>query len=75
MATLNQALLLKEICATDGRAVITGTSKRHDELVTMGFLESTALNLSDVLYEVTELGRKVAEITLHPAVIRPSQTN
>jgi hypothetical protein len=75
MATLNQALLLREICAAKGRVITTGNSPRHDELVKLGFLESTALNISDVLYEVTNLGRQVAEIPLHPDSIRPSQTN
>ena len=48
---------------------------RYDEVVQMKFLTRAALNLSDVLYEVTDLGRQVAEIQLHPDFIRPSCTN
>jgi hypothetical protein len=53
--------LLKKIVDAGGRRVISGNTDRLHHLVEEGFLTADSVNLSDVLYAVTERGRAVIE--------------
>jgi hypothetical protein len=61
---------MREICANNGRVVTYGNSPKHDELVKLGCLTSAPLNISEVLYEATELGRQLAAVPLQPGSTR-----
>ena len=55
-------ILLREIAAQGGKRYTAGNvdRRRYQRLVDAGFLMANTVNVSDVLYELTEAGRAVA---------------
>jgi hypothetical protein len=59
--------LLDDMAERGGRATISGNRPRHDadRLVDLGLATSRSLNISDVEYEMTALGRKALALKRH----------
>ena len=57
-------ILLREIAAQGGKRYTAGNvdRRRYQRLVDAGFVTPYTVNISDVLYELTEAGRVVAVI-------------
>ena len=57
-------ILLREIAAQGGKRYTAGNvdRRRYQRLVDAGFVTPYTVNISDVLYELTEAGRVVAAI-------------
>jgi hypothetical protein len=54
--------LLRKLVEQGGRKYTAGNidRRKYERLVELGWLTATALNISDVLYEVTDQGRQEA---------------
>jgi hypothetical protein len=54
--------LLRKLVAQGGRKYTAGNidRRKYERLVELGWLTATSPNLSDVVYEVTEMGRQDA---------------